>query len=345
MSVAAESERQVSPDVAKCIAEERIPIIDVSGYLSGDPDAVEQFATDLRAIQESLGFYCIINHGIDQGLIDRSFEQIAELFKLSDETKMKYRVDFHHQGFIPNKSLILRWSKIAKNEKKDLNEAWAFMRERDGRRSQGEGQHPSPEPQPVARGTPRIPQATLLEYQETMAVLATRMLPAYARALEMPADYFDDKFSHPEYYNRCAWYPPVDAEEGQFSLSPHSDHSSMTYLAPDGRGGTCRSWRPSGKWMEIEPLRGAIVVNTGEFFNRWTNGRFIATPHRVVPPLDHRYALTFFYNCNDETVADPIPTCINPGEEPVYEPMSFHDFFITYMDGNYIYRTAEMDED
>jgi isopenicillin N synthase-like dioxygenase len=102
---------------------------------------------------------------------------------------------------------------------------------------------------------------------------------------------------------------------------------------------------PSGEWMEIEPLRGAIVVNTGEFFNRWTNGRFIATPHRVVPPLKDRYALTFFYNCNDETVANPFPSCIRPGETPKYEPMSFHDFFITYMDGNYIYRTAEMDED
>ena len=343
MSVAADSELGVSPDVAQCIAEERIPIVDVGDYLSGDPAALEQFATDLRAIQESLGFYCIVNHGVPQDLIDRSFEQIAELFRLSDEAKMKYRVDFHHQGFIPNKSLILRWSKIAKNEKKDLNEAWAFMRERtaDDPKVKANIRHRN-----LNQWPDELPEfrATLLEYQETIAALATRMLPAYARALEMPADYFDDKFSVPEYYNRCAWYPPVEAEEGQFSLSPHSDHSSMTHLPlMDVAGLQVRA--PSGKWMEIEPLRGAIVVNTGEFFNRWTNGRFIATPHRVVPPADHRYALTFFYNCNDETVADPIPTCIEPGAEPLYEPMSFHDFFITYMDGNYIYRTAEMDED
>jgi isopenicillin N synthase-like dioxygenase len=101
---------------------------------------------------------------------------------------------------------------------------------------------------------------------------------------------------------------------------------------------------PSGKWIEVDPLRGGIVVNTGEFLNRWTNGRFIATPHRVVPPKKDRYALTFFFNSNDETIAEPISTCITPGEKPKYDPMSFHDFFITYMDGNYIYRTAEMDE-
>ena len=343
MSVAEESGLSVSSNVAQCLVDERIPVIDISGYLSGDPQAVEQFAVDLRAIQEGLGFFCIVNHGVDQSLIDSAFDQIAELFALPEDVKMNHKVDFHHQGFIPNKAMILRWSKIAKNEKKDLNEAWAFMRERT-----------DDDPKVVAnirhRGLNQWPEAlpefrkTLLNYQETMADLATRMLPAYALALDLPADYFDDKFSTPEYYNRCAWYPPVDVEEGQFSLSPHSDHSSMTYLPLMDVPGL-QVMSPTGKWIEVEPLRGAIVVNTGEFFNRWTNGRFIATPHRVVPPTKDRYALTFFYNCNDETVADPFPSCIAPGETPKYEPMSFHDFFVTYMDGNYIYRTAEMDQD
>jgi len=342
MSVAAEIEPIVSADIARCIAEEEIPVVDVGAYLAGDIEAREQLAVDLRAIQESLGFYVIVNHGVPQDLIDRSFEQVAQLFALPLETKMDYRVDYHHMGYIPDKASVLRWSKLAKNEKKDLNEAWAFMRERT-----------PDDPKVVAnvrhRGLNKWPQelpdfrATLLEYQETMAVLAQNMLPVYARALELPADYFDKKFSHPEYYNRCAWYPPADVEEGQFSLAPHADHSSITYLPLMDVPGL-EVMAPSGKWIEVEPLRGGVVVNTGEFLNRWTNGRFIATPHRVTPPKKDRYALTFFFNCNDETVADPIPTCIEPGAEPKYEPLSFHDFFITYMDGNYIYRTAEMDE-
>ncbi|NKB49667.1 MAG: isopenicillin N synthase family oxygenase [Alphaproteobacteria bacterium] len=343
MSVAAEIEPTVTPDIARCIAEEEIPIVDVGAYLSGDVAAREQLAVDLRAIQESLGFYVIVNHGVPQDIIDRSFEQVAELFALPLDTKMNYRVDYHHIGYIPDKATVLRWSKIADNKKKDLNEAWAFMRERT-----------PDDPKVVAnvrhRGLNNWPEElpnfrpVLLEYQETMAVLAQKMLPVYARALEMPADYFDDKFSHPEYYNRCAWYPPADAEEGQFSLAPHADHSSITYLPLMDVPGL-EVMAPSGKWIEIAPLRGGIVVNTGEFLNRWTNGRFIATPHRVVPPKKDRYALTFFFNANDETVADPIPTCIEPGAKPKYEPMSFHDFFITYMDGNYIYRTTEMDEE
>ena len=49
MSVAFESEPKVSDYVAQCLVEERLPIIDIGDYLSGDPAAREQFATDLRA--------------------------------------------------------------------------------------------------------------------------------------------------------------------------------------------------------------------------------------------------------------------------------------------------------
>ena len=47
MSVAADIERRVTPDVARCIAQEEIPIIDVGAYLAGDIQAREQFAVDL----------------------------------------------------------------------------------------------------------------------------------------------------------------------------------------------------------------------------------------------------------------------------------------------------------
>ena len=209
MSVALNTDLNITPYVARCIAVEEIPILDVGSYLDGNIEAREQLAIDLRAIQESLGFYVIVNHGVSQDLIDSSFEQVANLFSLPLETKMKYRVDYHHIGFIPDKATVLRWSKIADNKKKDLNEAWAFMRERQ-----------PDDPKVVAnirhRGLNKWPQELtnfrkiILEYQETMAGLAYKMLPVYARALEMPADYFDKMFSHPEYYNRCAWYPPVE---------------------------------------------------------------------------------------------------------------------------------------
>ena len=90
MSVALNTDLNITPYVARCIAVEEIPILDVGSYLDGNIEAREQLAIDLRAIQESLGFYVIVNHGVSQDLIDSSFEQVANLFSLPLETKMKY---------------------------------------------------------------------------------------------------------------------------------------------------------------------------------------------------------------------------------------------------------------
>ena len=332
----------VSTSVKDCIGNETIPVIDVGKYLSGDIEAREQFAVDLRAIQESLGFFVIVNHGVEQSLIDHSFEEVAKLFALPLDIKMKYQVGYHHIGYIPDRAMITRPHDVDihgvhNNTSVDINEGWAFMRERN-----------SDDPKVIAnvrhRGLNKWPEElpsfrpVLRQYQESMTSLALQMLPAYARALEMPADYFNDKFTNPEYHIRCSWYPPSAIQNECFSLAPHADHSSMTYL-PLMEVPGLEVMSPSGKWIQVEPLRGGIVVNTGEFLNRWSNGRFIATPHRVVPPKRDRYALTFFFNCDDETVADPLPTCIFPGDEPKYDPMTFHEYQISYLDGNYTYHS------
>ena len=135
MSVASSSNFNSTSYISQCIRDEEIPVIDVGNYLNGDIEAREQLAIDLRAIQESLGFFVIINHGVEQSLIDQSFEEVAKLFALPLDVKMKYQVGYHHIGYVPNKAMITRPhnSEIAEahdNKNKDIVEGWAFMRER-----------------------------------------------------------------------------------------------------------------------------------------------------------------------------------------------------------------------
>ena len=66
MVVTSESFVSVTEEVMRSIADEEIPIVDIGGYLNGDLQAREQLAIDLRAIQESLGFFVIVNHGVSQ---------------------------------------------------------------------------------------------------------------------------------------------------------------------------------------------------------------------------------------------------------------------------------------
>jgi len=336
---------QPSEGVRRAIAEAKeLPILDVGPMLAGEPGAVEQLAADVKLIQENLGFFAIVNHGIPSALIDRSFEQAAQLFEIPMEEKLRHRVGFHHQGYLPPKSSLLQSDaikeKIALNTKKATNSAWLFMRNRDA-------SDPKVRANVRHRGLNQWPEslpefkATLFEYQTTMEKLALRLLPLYARALGLPADHFSAMFKTPEYYQRCGYYhPEKEMEEGQYALAPHSDGSFLTLLPMTPIPGL-EVMTPEKKWLKVSYVKDALIVNTGQVLNRLSNDRFIATPHRVVNPPTKRYALTFFFYPDDDANVGPIPELLAPGEQPRYDSRSFYDFFVRYLDDLYHYNDKE----
>lgn len=321
-----------------------LPILDVGPYLAGEPGALEQLAADVKMIQENLGFFAIVNHGIPQPLIEKSFQQTEKLFDISSEEKLKHRVGFHHQGYLPPKSSILQsraiMDKIAVNTKKDTNSAWLFMRERtpedpkvlENVRHRGLNQWPDSLPEF---------KDTLRQYHLSMEKLALRLLPVYARALELPADYFDGMFKTPEYYQRCAFYnPDPDIQEQQYALAPHSDGSFLTLLPMTPIPGL-QVMTPSRDWLNVSYVEGAVIVNTGQVLNRLSNDHFIATPHRVINPPAKRYSIVFFFYPDDDANVGPIPACVGPDETPKYDSRSFYEFFVPYLDDLYHYNDKE----
>lgn len=342
---------QVGPSASARAAIQRgtdLPVLDVGPYLAGEPGALEQLGADVKMIQEDLGFFAIVNHGIPQTLIDESFRQTARLFEIPLEEKLKHRVGYHHQGYLPPKSSILQSKaivdKIALNTKKDTNAAWLFMRNRtqDDPKVKANIRH---------RGLNQWPQSlpefykTLLNYQLSMEKLALELLPLYARALELPANYFASMFKTPEYYQRCAYYHPEEhMEDGQYALAPHSDGSFLTLLPMTPVPGL-QVMTPSKDWLSVKYIKDALIVNTGQVLNRLSNDRFIATPHRVVNPPQKRYAMTFFFYPDDDANVGPIPHCIGPGEAAKYDSRTFYDFFVPYLDDLYHYNDKKFMEE
>ncbi len=319
------------------VVPDEIPTLDIGPYLRGDADALEDLAKRLRSIQQEIGFYFIINHGVPSGLIARATEQLRRFYALPLQEKLKLRINAKSSGYVPAKSTVYVTSNVNQNTKPDLNECLLMMRERPadhpsimaGRRFVGPNQWPDEKLVPGFRDT-------MLEYYAAMEALGYKMLPLYARALDLPKDYFAPFFSDPTWTTRNQYYPPVPAEENQFGISPHRDHGFLTLLPLSEEPGL-EIRAPSGKWIPagMEGGRDGIVVNTGEFLNRWSNGRFIATPHRVVPPKRDRYSIAFFFNPTWDTLSDALPTCVGPDHPPRFEPMKFLDYLCGYVDRNY----------
>ena len=56
-----------------------------------------------------------------------------------------------------------------------------------------------------------------------------------------------------------------------------------------------------GAWVDVPPVPDCLILNVGDLLERWTNGQFKATLHRVVNCGRERFSTAFFLGgCNWE---------------------------------------------
>jgi len=313
----------------------QIPILDLKKFFSGSGKAAEDMAIQLRWVQEKIGFYYIVNHDVSLKLIQEAVEQVQAFHSLPLENKLKYIVDKDTTGYVPIKSTMYVTTDAGENDKYDLNENFRIVRERQSNHPSliAERRFTGPNKWPSEGLLPNF-KSVMLKYFVAMENLGRSLLPLYARALELIPGYFDEYFTDPTWFTRNVHYPAAKAEDNQFGISPHSDHGFITLL-PISKVPGLEVKTQSGDWKTADYIEGAMIVNSGDFMKKWTNGRFIATPHRVLAPTEERYISAFFYNPNWDVLSNPLPTCVNKNFEKKFKVTTFYDHLCNYVDKNY----------
>ncbi len=304
-----------------------IPLIDVAPYLAGVPGAAQRTAAELRFAFENVGFYYLRGHGVPQQMIDMAYAEAARFHAQPIERKLALRVDEHNIGYMP----IARTpppNAAAQGKKPSQNEAYFLRRERgaddpdvlSNRRFHALNKWPQESDLPGFR-------ANMLAYMGTLEALCRKLVRLYALALDLPEEHFDSCFSRPHMILRMSRYPEIDgADESVASLVPHTDSGFMTLLPPNKVQGLSIQL-PDGRWMEAPGVDDAFVVNGGDILHRWTNERFLSTPHRVRNVSGQlRYAVPFFCDPDHDTVIECLPTC-GPAK---YPPIKFGDYALWF---------------
>ena len=322
-------------------AAEEIPVLDLEAFRAGAPGAKQRLACEIAHVFENVGFYFIVNHGVPQTLIGETFAAAKRFHAQPLEKKLEIRITEYNIGYLPMRGGTTRHSALNANNKPNVNEAFFLAREL------------APDHADVVAGKPyrclnKWPRAlpgfreTCLAYTAALEKLASSLVPVYALALDLPEDYFDKAFASPMFKLRMSHYPPADpAAENEFGLAPHTDTSFMTFLAPNEVGGLSVRL-PSGRWIDAQSVDGAFLVNGGDMLRRWSNDRFLATPHRVINRSGgERYALPFFFDCWAEHVMACLPTCTGSGNPPKYEPITYVEYMKWFRSMNYAGAAAQ----
>jgi isopenicillin N synthase-like dioxygenase len=316
-------------------ATEAIPIVDLGPYLAGEAGALEKAAGELRLALTKIGFYFMVNHGVPEPEIREVYRQVGRFHAQPLDKKMEVLIDKHNVGYLPMRGDTLRTSTVQTVTKANFNEAFFVARDLPpdhpdvtaGRRFRSANQWPS--------GLPGF-REPIVAYCETMEGLLLKLLPLYARALDLPANHFDAPFRDCQYKLRATHYPPQEpALDDEFGIAPHTDTSFLTLLAPNDVSGL--SIRiPNGTWIDAPAIPGAYVVNGGQMLQRWTNDTFLATPHRAVNRSGgERYALAFFCDSNIDWPVASVPTTVGPDRPPKFPTTWYTDYMTLYQKRTY----------
>jgi isopenicillin N synthase-like dioxygenase len=180
---------------------------------------------------------------------------------------------------------------------------------------------------------------TMNEYFDNLKNIGFQLVQLIALAIGLPTKhYFDDKFEHhPMAFLRLLHYSKTKSniENGIFACGAHSDYGMLTLLATDDQpglqilinkddvgdiGDASGESKDRECWIDVNPPPiGTFIVNLGDMLERWTNGKFKSTVHRVVSKHEkERYSIPFFYEPNFDTVVECLDVCLGPGEERKY---------------------------
>jgi isopenicillin N synthase-like dioxygenase len=305
---------------------DRIPVLDIGDYLAGRPGARAALSEQIAKACHDTGFMVIRNHGIDQALIDGCFAAAAAFFDRDEAYKTAYKVGDLNIGYLPYGAQIVRTSKINVNTKPNLSESFYITTDL------------TPDHPRIAAGDPlyglnRWPsdmpafKSATLAYFTAMRPLARRMASVVGTSLGLPDDYFDHEFTdEPTCTLRLIRYPShAGAEDNQFGFAPHIDTNFLTLLAQSALPGL-EVRTADGSWIRPVSIPGSFVVNTGEMLGRYSNDRYIATPHRVINNNNEiRHAIPFFYGPGLQAIIRPVPTCVTADNPAKYEPLLYAD--------------------
>ena len=182
---------------------------------------------------------------------------------------------------------------------------------------------------------PALFRTVIEDYVRAMERLSLDLHHLMALALELPADYFEDKLDKPFSLLRVLNYPEQrdEPEEEQLRAGEHSDYDNLTICLTEDKPGSLQARGLDGAWIDVPAVAGSFVINIGDLMMRWTNDRWRSTRHRVVnPPAQvggsRRQSLCYFVEPNYDAPIECLPTCHGPDKPAKYPPITAGDYMI-----------------
>lgn len=223
-----------------------LPVLDFSQFT--DPDSRDAFLAQLRHAAHDVGFFYLINHGVDRALQDAVQAEARKFFALPDAHKQQVAMIHspHFRGYNRAASELTRGQP-------DWREQFDIGAERPAleltqnsprwRRLQGPNLWPHTLP---------TLRPALLAWQDAMTEMALSLLRAFAQALHLPADAFDSLYGEqPNEHIKLIRYPGQQDTQSTQGVGAHKDSGFLSFLLQDAQKGLQVEVAPN-HWIDAD---------------------------------------------------------------------------------------------
>lgn len=307
---------------AEVVDDGVVPTIDLSLPVEEVTELLWKAATEV-------GFFVIVNHGMDLALIEAAFKESESFFQQSlEEKQAQSPVDMSiNCGF----------------------EYFAQVRPSTGVADQKESlQVTARQGSMTGRWPSESFKKTAEDFLQAANELAGRLLDLLEPKATPQVEPGTLAKSHTLWGDdgqctlRFLHYPPLDNDvtakllkEGYWRAGPHTDWDNVTLLFQrPGQGGLecCANPRTGNPkemyWTAIHPVEGGIAVNIGDMLARWSDGKLHSNLHRVRLPEDaskSRYSIAFFAQSDKKTLI----------ESKESDPITAGDYILSRIQSNF----------
>eukprot|EP01018_Ginkgo_biloba_P026372 Gb_16441 [translate_table: standard] len=223
-------------------SDQQIPVVDLEGLLGHRRHHILQ---QIAHACETWGFFQVVNHGIPVNLLERMIEAVHTFHQQPTEEKMKYYSADLGRDIIYEPSSHFR-RQVAVHWLDNLRIKYAAS-----------------SCSPDLNGLPTRCSAAIEEYAGHTRALGATLMNILEEILSVPPNYLIEKVSSLQQQALAlSYYPPCPQPDLTLGLSSHSDTVCITILLQDQTGGL--QVFHEGKWIEVRPTHGALVVNVGD---------------------------------------------------------------------------------
>ena len=328
-----------------------VPIVDIDPFVNvnaHDEEARRIVASEWDMAMTHVGFAIIVGHGVDPNIISELRDSAMRFFVQDDGAKKLYNHGPYGNPFGGYTGM----------------NSEAVSQTRDGHGSDGGGDGDGSfatvvpdlvesfvfKPESTMPKPPLLEEAGLAYHAALLHVLGA-LHELTAASLGLPSDFFVPYYEPQGSVSlRLSYYPPLSPEHQLSSAvryGEHTDYTGFTILHQDESdvgdldAGGLQVKLPNGNWHAVPPIPGAFVVNIGDLYEVWTNGRWRSTVHRVMKPpcgsaaaTNPRLSIPFFTGPRNNAVITAIPTCVDKDHPRQYAPVTAGDHLLKKLQKN-----------